>query len=232
MVRAVAATPLWVHGVRAFLGVIFFSAGISKLIPGFPSIIGPVWLVDRLEPYGLALFGQFIALSEAAVGLLLLSRRLAILGAIMLVPMLTSILVVTISLQWRGTPYVNAFLLLLNLALLAYDYPRWRGILHLPWVTAEAPAGSARGPRLDPGWWTLLAIILASPIFVRGNFGLLYLLAVIVAVTVGLHHLPAGRALPSLFREPAAELHPRVDSAVPSSTQGVEPDRITRATKN
>lgn len=45
------------------------------------------------------------------LGALLLSQRFATLGAVMLVPMLANILVITISLQWRGTPYVNAVLL-------------------------------------------------------------------------------------------------------------------------
>jgi hypothetical protein len=186
MPRAITATPLWVHGIRAFLGVIFFSAGISKLIRGFPSIIGPVWLIDRLEPYGLGLFGQFIALSEAAIGLLLLSRRLATLGAIMLVPMLSSILVVTISLEWRGTPLVNSFFLLLNAALLAHDYSKWRGILGFHVETDLGSANAARSHGLDLIWWAVLATILASPFLVRGGFGLLYLLAVCIFVVIGL----------------------------------------------
>jgi hypothetical protein len=187
MPRTATTTPLWVHSIRAILGVIFFSAGISKLVHGFPSIIGPVWLIDRLEPYGLGLFGQFIAVSEAGVGLLLISRRLATLGAIMLVPMLSSILVVTISLEWRGTPIVNSFLLLLNAALLAHDYPKWRGIFGYPVERDRESATPARLPGLDLAWWGALAVILASPILVRGGFGLLYLLAVSIVVALGLY---------------------------------------------
>ncbi len=36
--------------------------------------------------------------------------------------MIANILIVTVSLQWQGTPYINAFLLGLNLFLLAADY--------------------------------------------------------------------------------------------------------------
>jgi hypothetical protein len=194
MRRTVTTTPLWVHGIRAFLGIIFFSAGVSKLVRGFPSIIGPVWLIDRLEPYGLGLFGQFIAVSEAAVGLLLLSRRLSTLGAIMLVPMLSSILVVTISLEWRGTPLVNSFLLLLNAALLAHDYPKWRSIFGLPVETDPGSAGAARLDGIDLTWWAVLAILLASPLLVRGGLGLLYLLAVSIVVAIGLRVVENIRA--------------------------------------
>lgn len=106
-----------------FLGLIFFSSGMGKLFAGhrFPGLIGPVWLADELAKYGLAFFAQFIAVAQVVVGLLVLTPRYRTLGAVMLVPMLVNILVVTISLQWRGTPYVVSFLLLLNLGLLLHD---------------------------------------------------------------------------------------------------------------
>ena len=118
---------LYLESVRIFLGLIFFTAGMSKLMP-FPGLIGPPWLEQELAPYGLALFARFVAFSQILVGLLLLTKRFATLGAVMLFPLLLSILVVTISLNWTGTPYVNAFLLLLNISLLAADYHRLKFI--------------------------------------------------------------------------------------------------------
>jgi uncharacterized membrane protein YphA (DoxX/SURF4 family) len=102
-------------GTRVFLGLIFFSSGTAKLTHGdFFGIIGPVWLADRLAPYGLGLWAEFVAWSQVLIGLLLLSQRFAVIGAIMLVPMLANIFMITVSLQWRGTPYVNAVLLAMN----------------------------------------------------------------------------------------------------------------------
>jgi uncharacterized membrane protein YphA (DoxX/SURF4 family) len=116
---------LAVLGTRLFLGAIFFTSGMGKLTHGdFPGLIGPVWLEERLAQYGLAMWAQFVGWSQVTIGLLLLSQRFATLGALMLVPMLVNILIITISLQWRGTPYVNGFLLLLNLFLLAADRHR------------------------------------------------------------------------------------------------------------
>ena len=178
-------TPLWVLAIRALLGVIFLSAGISKLVP-FPSIIGPEWLVERLEPYGLGLYARFIAASEAAVGLMLLIPRLATLGAILMVPMQSSILIVTISLEWRGTPYVNSFLLLLNVALLAHDYPRWRPLLVEPREAQLGASAVASSRRLELLWMIALALVLASAILVPRRVALVYLLALCVVVTVGL----------------------------------------------
>ena len=114
----------------SFLGLIFFTGGMSKLYfdHRFPGVIGPVWLADRLQEYGLAFFAQFIAAAQITIGFMVLTPRYRTLGVVMLVPMIANILVVTISLQWRGTPFVLAFFLLLNMALLLHDAPR---LLHL-----------------------------------------------------------------------------------------------------
>lgn len=120
-----------ISGIRFFLGWTFFSAGMSKLIypSPFPGWIGPSWLIERLEEYQLGLYAWFIAISQVVIGLLLLTRRFATLGSIMLVPMLLNILMITISQQWQGTPYVVAVLLIMNLLLLLDDYPRLRFLL-------------------------------------------------------------------------------------------------------
>ncbi|HEX2834428.1 MAG TPA: DoxX family protein [Thermoanaerobaculia bacterium] len=113
--------------IRLFLGITFLTSGLGKLTHGdFPGFIGPVWLEERLAQYGLGLWARFVAWSQVGVGLLLLSQRFSTLGALMLVPMLANILVITISLQWRGTPYVNAVLLAMNLVLLAADARKLR----------------------------------------------------------------------------------------------------------
>ena len=95
-----------------FLGLIFMMAGIEKLT-GLPDIIGPDYLIEELGKYNLRFFGQFIAYSQLVIGFLLINNRFRLLGSIMLFPMLLNILVVTISLEWRGTPFVVAFLLLI-----------------------------------------------------------------------------------------------------------------------
>jgi len=112
----------WV-GARVFLGVMFFSGGIGKLIP-FPGIMGPVWLEDVLRPYDLGAYARFIAWAEALIGVLLFSRRFATIGAIMMVPLLVNILAVVISMGWRGTPYVVGGFLTMNVYLLWYDRDR------------------------------------------------------------------------------------------------------------
>jgi hypothetical protein len=115
---------LAVIGTRILLGFIFFTAGMGKLTHGhyFPLTMFPMSLAKILEPYGLSLWGEFVAWSQVVIGFLLMSQRFATLGAIMSLPLILNIFMITVSLRFGGTPYLNAFLIVLNLFLLAADY--------------------------------------------------------------------------------------------------------------
>jgi hypothetical protein len=115
---------LSVVGTRIFLGFVFFTAGMGKLTHGhyFPLTMFPMSLAKILEPHGLSLWGEFVAWSQVVIGFLLMSQRFATLGAIMSLPLILNIFVITVSLGFKGTPYLNAGLIALNLFLLAADY--------------------------------------------------------------------------------------------------------------
>ena len=104
------------QGISAFLGFTFWGAGMVKLYAGHKFIgwIGPPWLVEKLAEFDLGLYAEFIAIAQITIGFMLLTTRYKLLGGIMLVPMILNILMVTISQNWRGTPYVLAVLLLMN----------------------------------------------------------------------------------------------------------------------
>lgn len=109
-----------ITAISVFLGFTFWGAGMAKLFyeHQFFGWIGPTWLVEELEHFGLGFYGRFIAFSQIIIGYMLLTTRYKLLGSIMMIPMIGNILMVTISLQWRGTPFVLAFLLLLDLIIL------------------------------------------------------------------------------------------------------------------
>ena len=164
---------------RIFLGLIFFTSGMGKLTHGdFPGLIGPVWLEQRLAEYGLGMWAVFVAWSQVTVGLLLLSQRFATLGAVMLVPMLANILVVTISMDWRGTPYVNAVLLAMNLFLLFVDRHR----LKLIFLDGDSPRTiplTRRRPSLDLLCLTAIAVCFAGAALHDVNRVLTFVLAAV-----------------------------------------------------
>lgn len=109
---------------QVLLAVIYVSSGLSKLLHWFPSIIGPVWLIEELSKYNLGLFGYFIAVAQVIVGALLFFPKLRLVAAVFLLPMHLCITVIPISLGWRGTPLVNIVLLLMILALLHSERDR------------------------------------------------------------------------------------------------------------
>lgn len=106
----------FIQGTSAFLGFTFWGAGMVKLYQGhnFIQWIGPPWLVERLAEFDLGLYAQFIAVCQIIIGFMLITTRYKLLGGIMLIPMILNILMVTISQNWRGTPYVLGVLLLMN----------------------------------------------------------------------------------------------------------------------
>lgn len=108
--------PFFNNSISAFLGFTLWGAGMAKLYAGhlFIGWIGPPWLVEQLEKYDLGLYAQFIAVSQIVIGFMLLTTRFKLLGSIMLVPMLLNILMVTISQNWTGTPYVIAVFIGMN----------------------------------------------------------------------------------------------------------------------
>ncbi|MDF7816856.1 hypothetical protein P1X15_04580 [Runella sp. MFBS21] len=109
--------------IRLFLGYLFTSSGLCKLTEGqFGQLIGPPLLIQQLTPHGLRTFGFFVAISQVLAGALVLSQRYSLLGLIMLIPMNLGILMVTISQQWQGTPYVDAVFTLLNILALLYEW--------------------------------------------------------------------------------------------------------------
>ena len=103
-----------------FLGITFFGSGMAKLYTdhAYFGWIGPVWLEERLAPHGLGLYARFVAFSQIVIGYLIFTYRFRVLGAVMAIPLIANILMVTVSLQWRGTPQVIAVLLLMDLYLI------------------------------------------------------------------------------------------------------------------
>ena len=153
--------------IRVSLGLIFFTAGMSKLYfeHQFPGLIGPVWLEERLAEHDLGMYAQFIAGSQIIAGLLLFTQRFATLGAVLTFPIIPNIFMVTVSLKWQGTPYVNAFLILMNAWLLAYDYHK------LKFILTDKPAALKNVPLerkslKSDGIWALAvtAIIISVPL--------------------------------------------------------------------
>jgi hypothetical protein len=84
------------------------------------------WAFLGYQPWFQFLLGVF----ETIPGLLLLGRRTWRLGALLLFPVLSNVVLINYALDlWRDTQIISSVLLLLNLFLLACDLPRYRSFL-------------------------------------------------------------------------------------------------------
>lgn len=143
--------------IRLFLGYLFTSSGLCKLTDGhFGQLIGPPLLIEQLTPHGLRTFGFFIAISQVMSGSLVLTQRYSLVGLIMLVPMNLGILMVTISQNWQGTPYVDALFTLLNLLALLYE---WNTLKFLLFPETDAIQIPPKVNQFFPNGWLPIAII-------------------------------------------------------------------------
>jgi uncharacterized membrane protein YphA (DoxX/SURF4 family) len=128
--------------------------GISLLVAGLPKLQGRPWLRTNLEPWIVPFFDalhdsgvywRFLGLSEMTAGLLLLLPRTALLGALVSLPILANIFVITVSLPFRGTVIgIAGLMLTANLGLLARDYQRLRPILQRPPASVQSPPRGLR----------------------------------------------------------------------------------------
>ncbi|RAK65687.1 DoxX family membrane protein [Hymenobacter edaphi] len=167
---------LYVMGARLLLGALMLSGGLYKLTENhIPGLMGPPVNHAFLARYGLVIFGQFIGVAQLVIGLLLLTGRFALLGAVLLVPMWLNIIFLTWSQHWVGTPFLVTGFLVLTLGLLLHDYPRLKWLLYPPADPAalqQAPlrTGSAGSEIL---WWLGAGVVVGGSLLYPVSFGLM-----------------------------------------------------------
>ena len=84
--------------------------------------------------YQSGLYWQFIGVAQCVAGLLLLTQRYALLGALAYISIMANIFVITISYDFAGTSIITGLMLLAGLLLLAWDWNRLRVVVNLPVV--------------------------------------------------------------------------------------------------
>lgn len=144
------------NAIAVFLGFTFWGAGMVKLFAGHEFIgwIGPPELIKALARHDLELYGYFIAYAQVVIGYMLITTRFTLLGAIMMVPMIMNILMVTISQNWVGTPYVLTVLLGMNFVLL-YRYREFGRALVFEDMSKSDATGSLAFTWKGHALWTV-----------------------------------------------------------------------------
>ena len=104
--------------------------------------------------YQSGMYWQFLGWAQLLAGLLLLTQRFALLGALAYVSIMANIFVITISYDFGGTPVITGLMLLAGLLLLAWDWNRLRVVINLPAVP------EATSPLFESRLWEAVGAVL------------------------------------------------------------------------
>ncbi|MBL4715919.1 MAG: hypothetical protein JKX95_04730 [Bacteroidia bacterium] len=80
--------------------------------------------------YQSGIYWKFLGGAQLVAGLLLMTQRYSKLGALLFLPIITSIFMVTISYEFAGTPIITGLMLLANLMLIYWDWDELRILIN------------------------------------------------------------------------------------------------------
>ncbi len=142
--RARAIGPLHRLAIisRILLAVAFIPSGMVKLLGRRFTLISPDTAVGGFfeAMYQTGFYWNFLGLAQVTAGILLLVPWTATLGATVTLPLVLNIFLITVSVGFRGTPYVTGGMLLAATFLVCWDYHRLKAII---WPGAAPAVGGA-----------------------------------------------------------------------------------------
>ncbi len=114
--------------LRYLIGAAFVFASIVKIQglrftsdSGVGSPINSAWHFFETM-YASGLYWKFIGCGQLLAGVILMTQRWSTFGAVLFLPIITNIFVITVSYEFAGTPLITFLMLLANLYLLIWDW--------------------------------------------------------------------------------------------------------------
>lgn len=131
------SVTLFVIYLRYLLGGAFVYSGIGKamgerFIPAGSLQIPPTGMTLDVffeTLYRTGVWWQFLGWGQVGVGFLLVTQRWGTLGAVAFLPISVNIFLITLSMDFHGTPFITGLMVLANVGLLAWDYTRLSPLL-------------------------------------------------------------------------------------------------------
>jgi hypothetical protein len=151
---------LFAANLRIFIGFAMLPAGLKKVLGEpftDPGNTGPFH--DFLHAFhDTGAFYPFVGLTQVLIALLLMTQRFALVGAMLLLPVLTTILVFCWSTAVYPTASVVTMMWLGNVGLFLWDIERWRGVIGEGGATATS-ASTSEDDRLIVRHWALAGFL-------------------------------------------------------------------------
>ncbi len=125
--------------------------------------------IDQLQPIqqffrvmqDSGMYWQFIGWSQIIAGALLMSQRLARLGALIFFGLILNIFIITLSYNFSGTPFITGLMLLAALYLLIWDLQAF-----MPIIKNSFNYSPERLKLADHSFWMILGWIMVSSIVI------------------------------------------------------------------
>jgi hypothetical protein len=124
--------------LQLFTGIVRVLLAIGFILPGMTKVLGNRFTsLPVTTPVGSffdAFFQAheyyiFVGTAQVLAGILLLFRRTTTLGAVLYLPIILNIFVITVSIGFALTEMITGLMTLANVYLLCWDYDRWKGLL-------------------------------------------------------------------------------------------------------
>lgn len=117
---------------RISLAIGFIPSGLKKVVGEPFTLLTPEsqigYFFDALYKSGF--YYEFIGWSQMLAAALLVIPKTTTLGALIYLPIIANIFVVTVSMHFIGTPYITGLMLLGNLYLIIWDIGKLKHILN------------------------------------------------------------------------------------------------------
>lgn len=167
---------LFVIYLRYLIGGAFVYSGFGKamggrFIPAGSLQIPPQGITIDVffeALYRTGIWWQFLGWGQVIAGLLLMTQRWSTLGAILFLPISLNIFMITISMDFHGTPLITGLIVLTNIGLLYWDYPRLK-LLLLPNRDADLSLHITSDQLGSPHYWESLGLLIFVTSIAFGN---------------------------------------------------------------
>ncbi len=185
---------LFVIYTRYLIGAAFVFASVVKIqgkrfttIDGINEPINSAWhMFETLYQSGL--WWKVMGLGQLIAGLLLMTQRYAKLGALMFLPIISNVFVITLSYDFRGTPVITGLMLIANILLVLWDWDELKILVN------KAPEMPQQNRLENMRIWEItgIALFLFTAIYRAGDTGYNILLWAAVCIAIGLIGLITG----------------------------------------
>ena len=150
---------LFIIYLRYLIGFAFVFASIVKIQglrfttdSGAENPINTAWHFFETM-YQSGLYWKFLGLSQLLAGLILMTQKYAKLGALLFLPIIANVFVITISYDFRGTPVITGLMLLANFILIAWDWDTLKILVN------KKPSFQSKLRVENDSLWTILGIL-------------------------------------------------------------------------